>query len=73
MPCNKYNDAKIIYDMEMSMWAQYTYSQNRHLQGGVSPRKAKEIARDARARANEKSKEMQWHREYCEECKRTGA
>lgn len=69
MPCKEYEQLKYTYDMEMSTWAQFTYKENQHLRG-VGDRKAKELARDARARANEKAKEMQWHRESCAECKR---
>jgi len=70
MPCKEYEDLKIMHDMEMSTFAQYTYRENQHLRGGVGDRKAKQIAKEARARANEKGKAMQWHRESCEECKR---
>jgi hypothetical protein len=72
MPCDKYRDAKTSHDSSMSTWAQYTYRENRHLQGGVGPRNAKEIAKEARTRAAERVKEMQWHRDHCEECKRVG-
>jgi hypothetical protein len=69
MPCKKYEQLKYMRDMEMSTWAQYTYPQNQHLRGGVGDRKAKQLAKEARARADEKGKEMHWHRESCAECK----
>lgn len=72
MPCKEYEDIKSRRDMERSTFAQYTYPENRHLQGGVSASKAKEIARDAQARATRLSREMQWHRDHCEECKKAG-
>jgi len=72
MPCKEFEHLKYDYDMEMSTWAQFAYRQNQHLRGGVSDRKAKQIAKEARARANEKSKQMQWHREQCEGCQRAG-
>jgi hypothetical protein len=70
VPCDQYRDMKSQFDQEMSVWAQFSYPQNRHLQGGVSERKAKEIARDARKRADEKAKAMHAHTAHCEECKR---
>lgn len=70
MPCKDYEHAKYMHDMEMSTYSQYTYRENQHLRGGVGDRKAKEIAKEARARASEKAKEMHWHSEFCEECKR---
>jgi len=72
MPCKEYDELKSGYDMEMSTWAQFSYRENQHLRG-VGDRKAKEIAREARARATEKGKQMQWHREHCEECRRGDA
>ena len=69
MPCKEYEHLKSMHDMEMSTYAQYTYRENQHLRGGVGDPKAKQLAKEARARANEKGKEMHWHRESCEECK----
>lgn len=69
MPCKEYESLKYLHDMEMSTWAQFTYSENKHLRG-VGDRKAKQLAKEARERASEKAKQMQWHRESCEECKR---
>jgi hypothetical protein len=54
--------------MDMETYAQFTYKENQHLRG-VGDRKAKELAKEAMARANERIKEMQWHRENCEACK----
>lgn len=71
MPCKKYEQLKSMHDMEMSTSAQFTYPQNKHLRGGVGDRKAKELAKEARARADEKAKEMQGHRESCDECRRS--
>jgi hypothetical protein len=70
MPCKEYEQLKSMHDMERSTWAQFTYRENQHLRGGVGDRKAKQLAKEARVRADEKAKEMQWHRESCEECKR---
>ncbi len=70
MPCKEYEQLRFMQDMEMKTWAQFTYRENQHLRGGVGNREAKQLAKEARARANEKGKEMQWHRESCEECKR---
>jgi hypothetical protein len=58
MPCKDYEHLKYMHDMEMSTWAQFTYKENQHLRG-VGDRKAKQIAKEARARATEKAKEMQ--------------
>jgi len=69
MPCKEYEKLRSVHDMEMKTWAQYTYPQNKHLQDGVGDRKAKQIAKEARAKANEKSKQMEWQRESCAECK----
>jgi hypothetical protein len=69
MPCEEYEQLKSNHKMEMSTWAQFTYKENQHLRG-VGDRKAKQIAKEARERANEKSRAMHWHREHCEECKR---
>jgi hypothetical protein len=68
MPCKEYENLKYLHDMERSTWAQYTYPENRHLRG-VGDREAKQLAREAWARATQKGKEMYWHRESCEECK----
>lgn len=70
MPCKDYEHLKYMRDMEMGTWAQFTYRENQHLRGGVGDRKAKQIAKEARARATEKGKEMEWHLAACEECKR---
>jgi hypothetical protein len=70
MPCKEYEHLKYMRDMEMDAWAQYAYRENKHLRGGVGDKKAKQIAKEARAKANENGKAMQWHRESCEECKR---
>lgn len=72
MPCKEYENLKYFHDMEMQTWAQFTYPQNKHLRG-VGDRKAKELAKEARERATEKGKQMHWHRESCEECKRETA
>jgi hypothetical protein len=58
--------------MEMETYAQFTYKENQHLRG-VGDRKAKELAKKAMAKANEKGKEMSWHREHCEVCKASEA
>jgi len=69
MPCREYEQLKYFYDMDMGTWAQYTYRENQHLRGGASDRKAKQIAKEARARASEKAREMHWHQENCADCK----
>jgi hypothetical protein len=68
MSCKEYERLESDGKSEMEQYAQF-YAQNRHLRG-TSDRKAKQIATEAMARANEKSKEMNWHRQTCAECKR---
>jgi hypothetical protein len=68
MPCKEYEHLRFMQDMEMKTWAQFTYRENQHLRGGVGNGEAKQLAKEARA--NEKGKEMQWHCESGEECKR---
>jgi hypothetical protein len=58
MPCKEYENLKALREMEMGTWAQYTYSQNKRLRGGVSDRKAKQIAQEARANASEIGKQI---------------
>jgi len=72
MPCKEYEALKATHDMEMESWAQFTYPQNAHLRGSISDRKAKQIAKEARARASEKSMQMHAHREFCEACRGEG-
>lgn len=69
MACKEYESLEYFYQMEMSTYAQYTYRENAHLRGGVGDRKAKQLAKDARARADEKARQMQWHRSHCDVCK----
>jgi hypothetical protein len=69
MPCKEYESLKYMQDMETSTWTRFTYPQNKNLRGGVGERKAKQLAKEARERANEKGQQMHWHRESCEECK----
>jgi hypothetical protein len=69
VPCKEYEQLKYLHDTEMNTWARYTYPENRHLRG-VDDQQAKQLAKEARARATQKGKEMHWHRECCEECKR---
>ena len=69
MPCKEYEQMENMQKMERSTWAQFTYRENAHL-ALVGDQMAKELAKEARARATKIGKQMHWHREYCEECKR---
>jgi len=69
MPCKEYEQMESMQKMERSTWAQFTYRENQHLRGGVGDQQAKELAKEARARATQIGKQMNWHRQSCEECK----
>jgi hypothetical protein len=69
MPCKEYEQMESQQTTEPSTWAMHTYRENTHRRRGVSSQMAKELAREARARAAEIGKQMRWHREYCQECK----
>jgi hypothetical protein len=61
MPCKEYEQMESQQTIERSTWAQYTYRENAHRRGGVSSQTAKELAREARARATQIGKQMRWH------------
>jgi len=67
--CKEYEQLKYSHDMDMSTYAQFTYREIQHLRG-VGDRKAKQLAKETMARANEKSRTMQHHTASCEECKK---
>lgn len=69
MPCKEYEQMESMQKKERSTWEQFTYRENAHLRGGVDKQRAKELAKEAQARATEIGKQMRWHREYCAECK----
>jgi hypothetical protein len=69
MPCKKYEQMESMQKTERSTWAQFTYRENSHLRSWVGKEMAKDLAKEARARAAEIGKQMNWHREYCQECK----
>jgi hypothetical protein len=70
MACEKHAHLKYMRDMEMATWARYSHHENEHFRGEVSDRKAAQLAKQARERADAISKEMQRHRELCDRCKR---
>jgi flavin-binding protein dodecin len=72
MPCKEYERLEGERKSEMSQYAQITYAENLHLRG-TSDKKSKQVAKEAMARASAKSKEIEWHRASCEECKRNVA
>jgi len=69
MSCKEYLQMENRQKTERSTWAQFTYPENAHLRTGAGNQTAKEVAKEARARATAIGKQMFWHREYCEECK----
>jgi hypothetical protein len=57
------------FTSEMREYAQFAYPENRHLRG-TSDRQAKQIAQAAMQKVNKKNKQISWHRQTCEECKK---
>jgi hypothetical protein len=68
MPCKEYEQMEILRQKERSTWALFSHRDKAHLPSG-SYQTAKELAKEARARAIRIGKEMYWHRQYCQECK----
>jgi hypothetical protein len=69
MPCKEYEHMESMQKRERTTWAQFTYPENAYLRSRTGIQTAKELAKEARARATAIGKQMHWHREYCEECK----
>ena len=65
--CKEHERLESARKLEMQTYAQFTYKENQHLRG-VGDRKAKELAKEAMARATQKVNEMADHRHNCPVC-----
>jgi hypothetical protein len=68
MPCDVYLKLESEYKSASQKYAQFTFEENRGIRG-VSNTKAKELAREARARETAITQQMGDHRQNCETCK----
>jgi hypothetical protein len=69
MPCEHYKELQRQYNLAQSRFSQFYYSENSHLQAGVSKTAARTRVKAEKANMSKYQKLMAQHQQHCQECK----